>query len=143
VVALPLITSRLRACRPGFREPDLWGVEIGLVNASDGTPMNISSVAGLPQNQITITVPAGGVAQFQTSGTGSLKTGWAKVQSNQRLVGIALYSFFDTSGNFVREVGVQPSIALRSMSLFTESGSAFTGVALANPNTAAACQVRR
>jgi hypothetical protein len=54
------------------------------------------------------------------------------------LSGIALYGFFDDFGNFLGEVGVQPSVSLRSMSLFTQSGSVLTGVALSNPNTASA-----
>jgi hypothetical protein len=104
----------------------------------NGAPMNVF-VAGQPQNQVNINVPALGIAQFQTDGSGSLKTGWAKVQSDQSLSGIDLFTFYDGIGTFVGEVGVQPSVPLRSMSMIVDAGTtAATGIALANPNTAAA-----
>jgi hypothetical protein len=88
---------------------------------------------------MTVSVPALGVAQFQTDGTGTLHTGWAKVQADQSLSGIALFGFYDGAGNFVGEVGDAAAVPLRSMSLFVQSGSSTaTGIALANPNSSAA-----
>ena len=103
-----------------------------------GAPMAVS-IGGQPQTQVTISVPALGVAQFQTDGAGALHTGWAKVQADQSLSGIALFGFYDGSGNFVGEVGDASAVPLRSMSLFVQSGSnTATGIALANPNSTAA-----
>ncbi len=104
----------------------------------NGAPISMS-IGGQQQNQVTTSVPALGVTQFQTDGVAPLRTGWAKVQSDQSLSGIDLFSFFDGAGNFVGEVGVQASVPLRSMSLFVQAGSSSsTGVAVANPNTAPA-----
>jgi hypothetical protein len=103
-----------------------------------GAPMMVS-IGGQQQTQFTITVPALGVAQFQTDGVSPLQTGWARVQSDQTLSGIALFGFSDTSGNFLSEVGDSSAVPLRSMSLFAQSGSiTSTGIALANPNTSEA-----
>ncbi len=99
-----------------------------------GAPMTVS-IAGQPQSQITVIIPALGVAQFQTDGAGPLRAGWARVQSDHSLSGIALFGFYDGSGNFVGEVGDPAAVPLRSMSLFVQAGSSTsTGIALANPN---------
>lgn len=103
-----------------------------------GAPM-VLSIGGQPQSEITISVPPLGVAQFQTDGNGPLRAGWAQVQADQSLSGIALFSFYDGSGSFVGEVGDAAAVPLRSMSLFVQSGSSTaTGIALANPNLSAA-----
>jgi hypothetical protein len=101
----------------------------------NGAPINLS-IAGQQQTQTMITVPALGVAQVQTDGGAQLKTGWALLQSDQNLSGIAIFSLLDDSGNLINEVGVPAALALRSMSVFTQAGSnTSTGVALANPNS--------
>src|SRR5262245_21131718 len=55
----------------------------------NGAPMNVS-IAGQQQNQYSLTVPALGVAQFQTDGKSELKSGWAVAQTDQSLSGFAV-----------------------------------------------------
>ncbi|HYK90499.1 MAG TPA: choice-of-anchor tandem repeat NxxGxxAF-containing protein [Acidobacteriota bacterium] len=103
----------------------------------DGQPLSLS-VSGQIQNQISFTIPPLGATNFQTDGSGSLKHGWALVQTDQSLAGIAIYSSFNSSGTFLDEVGVPASLNLPAVSLFAETGpSTFTGIALANPNSVA------
>jgi hypothetical protein len=85
---------------------------------------------------MTVTVPAQGVAQFETDGLGAVQTGWAKVQADQVLSGIALFSFYDGSGNFIDEAGDSAASPFQSLSVFVQSDSSTsTGIALANPYT--------
>jgi hypothetical protein len=99
-----------------------------------GTPLSLA-VGGSPQTQTTLVVPALGVAQVQTQGGGPLTAGWALVQSDQNLSGIAIYGLLDGSGNSVTEVGSPASLPLLSMSVFAQNGTTTsTGIALANPN---------
>lgn len=104
----------------------------------NGAPMNVS-INGQQLTQVSLSVPALGVAQFQTDGTGSLAAGWADVQSDQPLSGTALFGFLSSSGSFVNQVGAPAGTPLRALSAFAQSGAGVsTGVALANPNPAAA-----
>jgi hypothetical protein len=128
-----------------------WRTSFVLANRS-ATPANATisfyndagaalslAVGGLQQSQTTVVVPALGVAEVQTQGGGPLTTGWALVQSDQNLTGIAIFGLFDGSGNSTTEVGVPASLPLSSMSLFAQNdNSTSTGVALANPNATAA-----
>jgi hypothetical protein len=100
-----------------------------------GAPLSLA-VGGSPQTQTTLVVPALGVAQVQTQGGGPLTGGWALVQSDQNLTGIAIYGLLDGSGNSVTEVGSPASLPLLSMSVFAQNGATTsTGIALANPNS--------
>jgi hypothetical protein len=101
----------------------------------NGAPMNVG-IAGQQQTQRSVSVPALGVAQFQTDGGNALKTGWAMAQSDQSLSGIALFAFSDVSGNLVNEVGAPATVPLRSFSVFVQAGAGTsTAIALVNPNT--------
>ena len=103
-----------------------------------GRPMSLG-IAGQQQTQQSVTVPGLGVAQIQTDGASVLKTGWATVQTDQSLSGIALFAFSDGAGKFVNEVGAPATVPLRSMSIFVDAGAGTsTGVALANPNSVSA-----
>ncbi len=101
----------------------------------DGSPLALS-IQGQASSQLTVSLPALGTLKIQTEGGGALKTGWALVQSDQSLSGVAIFSYFDGAGHFVDEVGAPSSLDFGSMSLFAESsGSVNTGIALANPNS--------
>jgi hypothetical protein len=103
-----------------------------------GSPMTVS-VNGQQMAQVSLTVPAFGVAQFQTDGTGPLGSGWADIQSDQPLSGSALFGFLSSTGTFVSQVGAPAGTPLRSFSVFAQSGAGTsTGVVLANPNSSAA-----
>lgn len=105
---------------------------------SNGAPMTVS-IGGQQMTQVSLNVPALGVAQFQTDGTGTLASGWADVQSDQSLSGTALFGFLSSSGNFLSQVGAPAGTPLRALSVFAQSAAGIsTGVALANPNPATA-----
>jgi hypothetical protein len=104
----------------------------------DGTPLSLS-IQGQTSSQFTYTIPPLGSLRIQTDGSGNLKTGWALVQADQSLSGMAIYSFFDTGGTFVDEAGAPFSLDFSSMSIFADlQNTIYTGIALANPNSAAA-----
>jgi hypothetical protein len=106
-----------------------------------GAPIQMS-VAGQEQSQIQLEIPALGITRLQTDGTGTLKAGWAAVQANERLSGIALFGYFDIADNLINEVAANATVPLRSMSLFAQTGSdSATGVAIANPNASTAADV--
>ncbi|HYK90448.1 MAG TPA: choice-of-anchor tandem repeat NxxGxxAF-containing protein [Acidobacteriota bacterium] len=106
--------------------------------SDDGTPLSLT-IQGQTSSQFTYTIPPEGSLRVQTDGAGSQKTGWALVQSDQALSGIALYAFFDSGGNFVDEAGAPFSLDFGSMSIFAENqGNTYTGLALANPNSTGA-----
>jgi hypothetical protein len=101
----------------------------------NGAPMSVS-IGGQRQSQYAISIPALGIARVQTEGTGPLKTGWAKADTDQSLSGIALFASSDGSGNFVAEAGADATVPLRSFSMFAEAeAGTSTGMALVNPNT--------
>jgi hypothetical protein len=98
-----------------------------------GAPMTLS-VGGKHVSQIQVDIPALGIARLQTDGVDTLKAGWAAVQAEEKLSGIAIFSFYDASHNLLSEVGANAIVPLRSMSVFVESGPGIsTGVAIANP----------
>jgi len=104
----------------------------------NGAPMNVS-VNGQQVTEVSLTVPALGVTQFQTDGTGPLVSGWGDVQSDQRLSGTALFGFLSSSGGLISQVGAPAGTALRAFAVFAQNAAGMsTGVALANPNPNAA-----
>jgi hypothetical protein len=104
----------------------------------NGAAMNVF-INGQQVTQVSLSVPALGVAQLQTDGTGPLVSGWADVQSDQPLSGTALFGFLSSSGGLVSQVGAPAGTPLRAFAVFAQSGAGMsTGVALANPNPAAA-----
>jgi hypothetical protein len=124
-----------------------WRTSLTLVNRStnaatasvnffgdDGTPLNLS-IQGKISSQFKFTIPALGTLRVQTDGVGPLQTGWARIDTDQSLSGIASFAFFVSGERFVSEVGVPSTVDLRSLLLFAESGERIsTGIALANPD---------
>jgi len=103
-----------------------------------GKPVEVE-VGGQRASQFPLTIPSLGVTRFQTGGRGPLTVGWATVQTDQSLSGIAVFEFLNESGKVVSEVGASATVPLRSMSVFVEAGpSTYTGIALVNPNTVSA-----
>jgi parallel beta-helix repeat protein len=105
---------------------------------NDGTPLSIK-IAG--QDRTTYDVPLGakGVARFITDGTSAgVQVGWAKVSSPQPVGGSAIFQTL-ASLKITSEAGVSASPLASHLSTYVESiGFAESGLALCNPNTAAA-----
>lgn len=99
-----------------------------------GLPLNVR-VAGQMGSQFQVSIPSFGVAQIKTEAEGALKTGWAVVQAEEPVSGLALFTWGSSSADFVDEVGVPAAVPLRSMSAFAQAGpGTATGIAIANPN---------
>jgi hypothetical protein len=101
---------------------------------TQGGPLTVR-VAGQMGSQFTVTIPPLGVAQIKTEAEGTLKTGWAVVQTEEPVSGLAIFTWGSGSADFVDEVGVPATVPLRSMSAFAQTGAGTsTGIAIANPN---------
>jgi hypothetical protein len=88
------------------------------------------------KSQFSFTVPASGSLRLETSGLGNVKTGWSKVQADNPLSGISIYSLYDGASNYMSEVGAPACSSLNSFSLFAESTTdTNTGIAMVNPNS--------
>jgi hypothetical protein len=104
---------------------------------NSGSPLTVG-VSGETASQYSLTIPPFGVRTILSDGTGPSQQGWALVESSERLGGIAVYSYFDTVGRLVSEVGVPASVDLTYMSFFAEHDvDTYTGIAIANPHDAA------
>ena len=112
---------------------------------SDSTPMEVT-VGGETASSFDFSLPAGGVRRLATTGSGGLKTGWARVTMDQHLAGAGIFSLFEpglsTSGaiplggarRLVSEVGVSPDPLLDRARILVDTSESFnTGLALAFP----------
>jgi hypothetical protein len=104
----------------------------------DGSPMTLA-IQNLNGSQFSFVIPARGSLELETEGIGEVKTGWAKVQSDKKLSGIAIFSYYDGAGNYISEVGVPATSRESAFSLFVESRSdTNTAIVLTNPNASPA-----
>jgi hypothetical protein len=104
----------------------------------DGSPMTLA-IQNLNGSQFSFVIPARGSLELETKGMGEVKTGWAKVQSDKKVSGIAIFSYYDGAGNYVSEVGVPATPRQSTFSLFVESRSdTNTAIVLTNPNASPA-----
>jgi hypothetical protein len=104
----------------------------------DGSPMTLA-IQNLNGSQFSFVIPARGSLELETEGIGEVKTGWAKVQSDKKLSGIAIFSYYDGAGNYISEVGVPATSRQSTFSLFVESRSdTNTAIVLTNPNASPA-----
>lgn len=105
---------------------------------SDGTPLSLA-FGGTPRTSIAVTLNARGVARLLTDGiSGDLSVGWVKVSSSLAMLGSAIFQTRE-GGRIRSEAGVSSSPPMRHFSAYVESlGSAWSGVAICNPNAEAA-----
>ena len=77
--------------------------------------------------------------KFSAAADIQLMTGFATVSSNSAgVVGTAMFTQLDLAGNMTAEAGVPMGIPLGKQAVFVDTVNGFqTGVAIANPNTAA------
>jgi hypothetical protein len=104
----------------------------------DGTPMMLG-IQNLTNSQFSFVVPLSGTLQLETTGIGNVKTGWARVQSDKELSGIAIFSLYDGEGKYISEVGAPATAGLNAFSVFAELRTdTNTAIVFTNPNPSAA-----
>ncbi len=107
-----------------------------------GAPLKLT-VGKLTDSSIPITVYPGGLVRLATSGTASLKTGWASIETDQPLAGTASFGIRDVHGKIYTDVGVAESLLGTSFTIFADSkNNNYTGLALVNPNETEAAELR-
>lgn len=102
---------------------------------NNGSPLS-ANISGLGSgSQFTISLDAGATKIYQTDGTGSSQ-GAATVTASAPIGVSAVFTVYDSAGNFVSESGVGASELMTDFFLPVDStGSALTGLALFNPGT--------
>lgn len=114
-------------------------VEIHLVQGPNGDSFNVT-IPGLGTgDEFRLTLPAGASRILQTDGSGSLAAGAARVSTSAKIGVSAIFSVFDSGGNFLTEAGVGSSEALTDFMIPVDVSASFnTGIGLYNPGAAAA-----
>jgi len=109
---------------------------------SDGSPFNANWTDEVGNNVsnggsvISFQLAAGQSRKFVTVGDLPLTVGYAMVTANASVLGTAMYSQLDASGNILAEAGVPMGIPLGKQAIFVDTSIGFrTGVAIANPNS--------
>src|SRR5262249_36384111 len=113
---------------------------------SGGSPMNISFVddlgaAAAVANTITFQIPAGQTRKYTSVASGDLSIGFAVVTSNAAIAGSATFAHWTNppGESLIAEAGVPAASLLGKQGVFVDTQFGFnTGVAIANPGTAAA-----
>lgn len=108
-------------------------VQLQLTNDAGG-PLTLT-IPGLGTNsQFIIQLPAGGSRIYTTDGSGSLVVGAARVISSAKIGVSAVFSIYDSNGQFQTEAGVGGSDAMTDFMIPVDStGSSNTGIALFHP----------
>jgi hypothetical protein len=111
-------------------------VEIHLVQGPNGDSFNVT-IPGLGTgDEFRLTLAAGASRILQTDGSGSLAAGAARVSTSANIGVSAIFSVFDSSGNFLTEAGVGSSEALTDFVIPVDVSASFnTGIALYNPGS--------
>ncbi len=105
--------------------------------SADGTLIPMP-VAGIPRNNISLTLGPRGVRSLFTDGAGSgMRVGWARITSADPIAGASIIQTWDGS-SVVSEAGTLPSPTGRRLLAYQESrGLARSGVAICNPGSSA------
>lgn len=100
----------------------------------DGVLQNVT-IGGKTQSKFPVIIDRGKTLKMVTSGKGTLRSGWALLETNQPIAGSCAFSMVNSSDRVIAEVGVAESILRTEFTLFADTiGSANTGVAIVNPS---------
>ena len=84
----------------------------------------------------TVNLNSGESRKFVSVDDHPLESGYAMVSANASVLGTAMFSLLDGSGNITAEAGVPMAIPLGKQAVFVDTTNGFrTGVAIANPNS--------
>jgi hypothetical protein len=87
-------------------------------------------------NTIQFSLNSGESRKFVSVDDRPLTDGYAMVTANASVLGTAMFSLLDGSGNIIAEAGVPMAIPLGKQAVFVDTTNGFrTGVAIANPNS--------
>jgi hypothetical protein len=102
-----------------------------------GIPLVMTITGYGTSDSFAVSLPAGGSQMLQTDGLGSVATGAATVTSATSIVVSAIFTIYDSVGNFVTETGVGNSEPQSSFVLPVDTtGLSNTGLALFNAGSA-------
>ena len=110
---------------------------------ADGSPLKGNWLDEMGNNVtnngsvIGVLLASGETRKFVSVGNVPLTTGFATITTNSSaILGNAMFTQMDDSGNAVAEAGVPMAIPLMKQAFFVDTTNGFrTGVAVANPNT--------
>jgi hypothetical protein len=101
-------------------------------NAGGALTLTIDKVS---DSSFSFSLSPGQMKRLVTSGTGSVKSGWALLRSDQPLAATCSFSLRTTSGGILSDVGVEESFENTEFTLFADTiGNADTAMALVNPS---------
>jgi hypothetical protein len=104
----------------------------------NGNPLTMTITGYGAQSSFGIDLPAGASQMLQTDGKGTVVTGAATVNSTTTIGVSAIFSIYDSAGNYVTETGVGSSDSLGSFVLPVDTTGFFnTGLALFNSSGSA------
>jgi hypothetical protein len=111
--------------------------------ADDGSPFRVNLAGFELSDKFTVSLEAGETRLLQTDGLGTAAAGSAVVTATGTIGISAIFSIFDSQGNFLTEAGVGSSEPLTDFSIPVESTSGFnTGVALFSDTASASVTLR-
>ena len=100
----------------------------------DGSPLELE-IDGVTDSSFSFDLNSGSSQRLTTSGAGELKSGWARVRSDQPLVVTSSFGAIREDGTVISDVGVGESELGTEFTIFADTiGSNDTGVAFANPH---------
>lgn len=108
----------------------------------NGAPLTVK-IGSTSASNFPVSLGAGKATRLATSGTGALKVGWAALRTDQPVSGTSSFSVRDLAGHVFTDVGVSEAMLNEGFTLFADSmGAADTGIALINPDAAAALELQ-
>ena len=100
------------------------------------TDENGNTVTGNGNFKFSLTLASGETRRYVSVDDHPLGVGWATVSANASILGTAMYTWLDGSGNIIAEAGVPMAIPLGKQAVFVDTTQGFrTAVSIANPNT--------
>jgi hypothetical protein len=122
---------------------DIAGAATISFTKADGTPLKANWLDEMGNNVtnggsvIGVQLGTGETRRFTSAGDISLSAGFATVNTNSgAILGNAMFTQVDDSGNVLAEAGVPMSIVLLKQAFLVDTTNGLrTGVAVANPNT--------
>jgi len=140
----------------GFGSALSWKTTIFISNSSasfasgsitftdvNGGPFNVAFIDDVARpigggNAIPFQLGPGETRKYESVVNGPLMTGFATVTANAAVLGTAMFTQYDANGRMLGEAGVPAAIPLGKQAIFVDTTGGYkTGVAIANPNTAA------
>ncbi len=114
----------------------LFGSVNGMLEFFDDQGASLElEIDGTTASSLPFELLKGRVSSFTTSGSGPLKTGWARIRCDQPIVATSSFGIIREDGTVITDVGVGESALGTKFTIFADTiGDNNTGLALVNPN---------